>query len=199
MDETNPHKLIIRSDMERIVEGIVYAPYQVDTWKTMMLPEDIVKMASDFSIQRMDKKVDHEHDEVDSGCKVLRHWIAGSEDPDGYPEGAWVARTKILNDTMWDMVLRGEINGYSIHCMAAHVPFSGIVNVVKRAEGDVEPSSNNILLPTHSHALILCFTDGGVAIPTKTSEVLGHWHSVISPSTTGTTFDHSHPIKIGES
>ena len=189
-------KIIVRNDELRLVEGIIYAPYQLDTWGTMMLPEDIAKMAYDFSVKRMSHSVDHEHNEIASGCEILRHWLALKNDPDGYPEGAWIGVTKIHNDDMWEMVKRGDINGYSVHCYASEVPFTGIVNRVTRASGTTEQSTDNVLLPPHAHDLILDFDASGQVVITRTSEVLGHRHSVYYATATEKVFDHCHPIKI---
>lgn len=198
MTQKDSHKAwVVRNEEQRLVEGIVYPAYQLDTYNTMMLPVDIAQMCYDFAVKRMSDHVDYEHNEEKTGCKVLRHWIAMPDDPDGYPAGSWVALSHITDDVLWDKVKRGEINGYSIHAFAAQVDFTGTVVQVQRAEGVTENSSNNNLLPMHQHSLVLCFDDKGGVIATRTSEVLGHTHDVFYATATQDTFEHSHPIKIG--
>lgn len=193
---SSTEKTFIRNDEQRLVEGIIYAPYQLDTYGTMMLPADIAKMHYDFNTQRMYSAIDHEHNETSSGCEMLRNWIAGANDPDGYPEGAWIGMAKIHNDILWDKVKRGEINGYSIHCYAGEVKFSGMVNQVISASGSTESASNTIIMPNHEHGISLVFRSDGSVQATQTSEVLGHSHKVFYATSTETVFDHSHPLKI---
>lgn len=189
-------KWVIRSEDQRLVEGIIYAPYQLDTYNTMMLPEDIIRMCNDFNTNRMYFAVDHEHDEKDSGCEIIRNWIAGANDPDGYPEGAWVGITKVHNDLMWDMVKRGEINGYSIHCFAGEVKFSGIVNYTRTAAGTTENASDCKILPDHAHEVTILFRKDGSVVSTKTSVALGHSHDVFYATSTETAFEHSHSLVL---
>ena len=192
---TNQTKFI-RNEEQRLVEGIIYAPYQLDTYGTMMLPEDVARMCHDFNIKRMYTSIDHEHNEQPSGCEMVRNWIAGANDPDGYPEGAWIGMTKVHNDDLWNKVKRGELNGYSIHCFAGEVKFSGIVNHANAASGTTEKSSNLGLLPDHEHEVTIIFRSDGSIQSTDTSVVMGHSHKIFYATATETEFEHSHALKI---
>ena len=189
--------IIIRNEDQRIVEGVIYPAFQLDTYDTMMLPADLAKMCHDFSIKRMADAVDVEHNEIKSGSRILRHWIALPDDPDGYPAGSWVGLCKVYDDELWSRVKRGEINGFSIQAKAVEVAFDCVVNMVQRAEGATETSTNDTLLPHHTHEVVITFDAKGSVIPCETSEVLGHKHTVYYSTATQEVFEHSHPIIIG--
>lgn len=187
---------VVRSDEKRHIEGIIYPPFQLDTYNTMMFPADIAKMCHDFTVRRMEKQVDHEHDQQLSGCTILRHWIALDGDPDGYPAGAWVGLCYVERDDLWDKVKRGEINGYSIHANAAEIPMKGLVQRVVSATGTTELSTDCQLVPPHTHDVVINFRADGTVIPTETSEVHGHTHMVAYAAATQRELEHSHALII---
>ncbi len=98
---------------KRIVYGEVYVPYLVDTQGDFALPEDIEKAAHDFMIMGLLGNIDTEHDFVPNGCRVVESWVAKAGDPLFTP-GSWVVGTKILNDTVWQKIKKGDLNGYSM-------------------------------------------------------------------------------------
>jgi hypothetical protein len=98
---------------ERTVEGVVYEPYVPDSQGDWMTPEDIQKAAWGFLEKMRQRQVDTDHDEVAKDCSLVESFIAPPNHP-LYPVGAWVAKTKINADAVWDRVLKGDLNGYSM-------------------------------------------------------------------------------------
>lgn len=109
---------------QRIVYGEVYVPYERDTDGNWMTPEEIEKMAHRFMERLRVTKIDRQHDgEPDEGV-VVESFIARPGDPDFTP-GAWVLATKVANQETWDVIMRGEITGYSIAGYAELIPDTG--------------------------------------------------------------------------
>lgn len=100
-------------ETKQIVWGEVYVPYEEDSQGDWMTPEEIEAMAYGFMANLRLHKIDTNHDEEQNGCYVVESFIARPGDPD-FQEGAWVVATKITNDDIWDMIINGEITGYSI-------------------------------------------------------------------------------------
>lgn len=109
---------------KRIVYGEVYVPYERDTDGNWMTPDEVEKMAHRFMENLRLTKIDKQHDgEPDEGV-VVESFIARPGDPDFTP-GAWVLGTKILKESTWQAILKGEITGYSIAGVAELIPEEG--------------------------------------------------------------------------
>jgi len=107
---------IIKIDEEeRVVKGVVYKPNEVDSQGDWMTAEDIKKAAYHFMKQLRLQNVDTGHNFVKAEAYVCESYIANSNDPEGYPKGAWIVAMKIEDDTLWADIVRGEYQAFSMY------------------------------------------------------------------------------------
>lgn len=195
----SPEKqLIVRKDTpyERIVMGEVYIPERVDTFNTAMTVEEVQRVAYDFMRRGLLTRIDEMHNQEESGCYVVESFIARAGDPD-FIEGSWVLATQIVGDALWNKVLSGEYNGYSIMGHANRQ--AEMVTLTKVTELETETEDNlSGPLPTHKHTIHLIFGNEGSVIPTWTTNDLGHNHEVILTTATETAIDHNHRFVVIE-
>ena len=105
-----PNKQIFRVDED----GSEYYVY---------FSEATVKRASElYLIHNNQKSATYEHSDRVSGVTAVESWIVSDPKMDksrayGYKnlnKGTWMVSMKIENDTVWDMIKRQEVKGYSI-------------------------------------------------------------------------------------
>ncbi len=99
------------SDERRIVRGVVYAPNVADAHDEYMEPEEIVKASERFMLAS--QKVDSNHNFVAGDGHPVENFIARKNDPDGFPEGAWIMGIKVVDNDMWAKVKSGKIRAFS--------------------------------------------------------------------------------------
>lgn len=188
--------IAVKSEHERLVYAVVYAPLKVDTDTEVMTAAEIKKMAYSFLANKRVDNIDEKHDYEKSGAVVVESFIARADDPDGFPLDAWVLVIYIEPDELWDKVLSGELNGLSwAGDVDREIHLVKVTRAVK-VEGTTELSLENGLLPPHDHKVSIRFDDNGKVIPTETEETLGHVHEVVQTTATATAFDHGHRLLI---
>lgn len=187
-------RLIIRNDYERVVFGEVYLPNHIDTAETAMTREEVKRVAYEFMRRSMLTKIDEMHNYKESGCYVVESFIARPGDPE-FVEGAWVLGTKIDNDEVWEKVLNGEYNGYSIAGRAIREPAAVRLTRVVEMEVETELSEGD---EPHSHYIHLFFNKDNQLAPCWTSSTLGHAHQVVATTATELTNDHLHKFIVVE-
>lgn len=188
--------IAVKSEHERLVYAVVFAPLKVDTDTEAMTRSEIKKMAYSFLANKRTDNIDVKHDYQKSGAVVVESFLARADDPDDFPEGAWVLVIYIEPDDLWDKVLSGELNGLSwAGDVEREIHLVKVTRAVK-VEGTTEMSLENGLLPPHSHKVMIRFDDNGKVIKTETEETLGHVHEVIQTTATGTIFEHGHRLLI---
>jgi len=187
--------LIVRNDYEQVVFGEVYLPNHVDTAETAMTPDEVKRVAYDFMKRMMLTKIDEMHNYTESGCYVVESFIARPGDPD-FVEGSWVLGTKIENDEVWEKVLKGEYNGYSIAGRALREP--QVVRLSRVVEMEVETDENIGDYEAHSHYIHLFFNDNNTLAPCWTSKTLGHSHKVTMTTATDDAEGHNHKFVVVE-
>ena len=107
---------IIKIDEEtRAVKGIVYKPNVVDSQGDWMAPEDIKKVAYKFMKELKLQNIDTSHDLNKVDAYVCESYIAKEGDPDGYPEGSWVVAVKIEDPELWNDIMKGEYEAFSMY------------------------------------------------------------------------------------
>ena len=193
--EVKEHQVRIkRMDVEkRMVEGLVYAPYVLDTWGEMMLPEDIETMAHRFMADLALKgTIDTNHDEASNGSYPVQSFIARKGDPD-YVEGSWVLKVHVPEDDTWEKVKKGELNGFSFQAMVYKVAV--VVEIEAEADGifQTEPAGDG-----HKHYAYVEFDEDGVVISGRTSTNEGHSHEIMGATVTEKSFGHSHRLFTGQ-
>ena len=180
---------IKRIDENRqVVYGEVYAPFVVDTFGEMMLPEDIEIMAHRFMQQtHMQRAVDTEHDNHSNGSFPIESFIAREEDPD-YTPGAWVLGVKVADRTIWGAVKRGELNGFSFQALVKKVPALVSIEVFRDNFGVTELGGEE----EHSHFYYVEMDEMGKVVRGQTSDDNDHSHKIIGGTATEPANGHSH-------
>jgi hypothetical protein len=181
---------------ERIVFGEVYIPNRLDTYDTAMTPEEVRRVAYDFMKRGLLTKIDQMHNYEESGCYVVESFVARPGDPD-FIEGSWVLGTQIVGDVLWQRVLDGEVNGYSIAGLSSRQPAMVTLTKVSELETETDPNLSGPL-PQHSHTIHMIFDSDGNIIPTWTTNNFGHNHEVLMTTATEHNIDHSHRFTVME-
>jgi len=173
-------------DDRRIIYAEVYAPYTLDTYGDMMLPEDIELMAHRFlQIKDLHSTVDTNHDNIPNGSYPIESFIARKGDPD-FTEGAWVVGTKVVDDEIWARVKSGELNGYSMQSIVRMVPAVAEVQVALDSVGITEESEG------HKHWFYVQLDDEGRVKGGRTSNDMGHVHEIKKGTATEMSYSHAH-------
>ena len=176
---------------KRIVYGVVYEPWVLDTYGDMMLPEDIEKMAHDFIASgQLDQKIDRQHDNKSTGSFPVESYIAKANDPD-YPEGAWILGVKVVDRSLWDDIKSGKVNGYSFEATVVKKP------VVVEIEYDPTLVGETGEAKGHTHLYFVRLNVDGVVEYGRTSTAEdGHYHEIRAGTATELADDHAHRITI---
>lgn len=185
----NTHKTVtIKSTNEeqQIVYGEVYAPYILDSYGDMMLPEDIEKMAHSFIAKgEFGGVIDTEHNNLGVDAYPVESFIARADDPN-YTEGAWVVGVKIEDSEVWESVKKGEFNGFSMEALV----------IKKRAIANIETYIDNVgetdESSGHKHMVFVELDEMGKVVSGKTSTVDGHFHTITKSTATDESLNHTH-------
>jgi len=117
----------------RTIIGVVYKASQVDkkgkpidkstvdthgNWAT---EEEVKKACHNFNKKLQNKKlsgkvgVDKQHNEKAGYGTVVESYIAMADIPDiNATKGDWVAAVEVTDDTCWEQIQKGEIEGFSV-------------------------------------------------------------------------------------
>lgn len=174
------------NEEKRVVYAEVYAPYTVDTWGDMMLPEEIEKMAHRF-IEKggLNKVIDTMHDYEATDSFVVESFIARAGDPD-FTEGAWVLGVKVPDETLWADIKKGKLNGFSMSGFAKLLPAVAevFINVVSIGRTEVNQE--------HDHLFFVELDDDGRVIRGRTSIDKNHAHEITAGTATEMAYGHAH-------
>ena len=187
-------------DIPLIVTGVNYPADYVDTDGDAIEADEIRKMAHAFIGNGRTDQIDFEHDgQVNtSAARIVESWVVEVGADSQYPAGSWVIRMAIIDPTLKDLVLRGEINGFSLSGKAfQEIKIVRLMHPV-RSVGMVDVSIDG-LFPPHSHQLEMEYGWDSKVIPTMTGETLGHRHEVITTTATEMAWDHAHRIVLDTS
>jgi len=171
---------------KRIVWSELYSPGKLDSDHEFMRAEQIEAMAYDFMKTMKLDAVDHQHDQQHrDGCCVVESFIARKGDPD-FIEGAWVIGMYVGDDEMWDKVVKGEINGFSMEAMVVKEPKQVTMEVAPVLTGLTQKSEG------HEHTFLVAYDNQGNFLGGKTDQVNGHSHAIRYGTATTETNGHSH-------
>jgi hypothetical protein len=184
------------NQMEQIVYGEVYAPYVIDSHGEMMLPEDIRKLAHRFLIAQKNHYIDIMHQNVPVTASIVESYIARPDDPD-YTEGSWVLAVKIFDDNVWQDILDGKLNGYSLEAMVYKVDAEVVYDYLPIHIGFVEDNDG------HYHSFYVEVNKEGRVTGGSTSEELDnsgilHSHSINFGTATESNEGHNHRYFLNE-
>lgn len=184
-------KLVVKGDYERVVIGEVYIPGHEDAHGNIMTSEEIKKACYNFMKNQRTYNIDFMHNEEPTGSYVVENFLARKNDPDGFIEGSWVAATKIESDSLWNRILKGEINCYSLSGVTELSKQIEVIDKVIEATGETFKNLDE-MVPAHTHSYIIHFDENNKVIHTRSSESMGHVHDITAYSVTEEAFGHVH-------
>lgn len=177
------------NESKRIVYGVVYAPYMLDSYRGFADEEEVELLAYRFMTLDLSRVIDTQHDNIPNGSRPVESFIAREGDKD-FPEGAWVLGVKILDNELWESIMAGEYNGFSMEIMTRRklvvVTMSNFPTIVGKTEEH----------DGHSHYYYLELNSNGDIIRGRTSEDAGHSHVIQRNSVTEQSDEHTHRIVI---
>ncbi|MCP4677375.1 MAG: hypothetical protein GY854_18045, partial [Deltaproteobacteria bacterium] len=109
---------------ERYVLGVVLEPEIVDAQNEIYSKEEIRRVAHRFLEEFGGLGLQHSF-RINNLVKILESYLT----PAGFtiakkeiPEGTWLLAVRILDDELWDQVVKGELTGFSVGGSAIEVP-----------------------------------------------------------------------------
>lgn len=186
--------LIVRDDhvWARYCMAELLIPDTPNSYGDIMSREAIKEAAFEFARQGYGLDVNHDLlDRKGEGLVVVESFIARAGDPT-FIEGSWVIGMKILDDDLWQMVLDGELNGFSYQ---AQVQFTEVTlqNLRNRqVSGETEPDPYD----GHTHPYLVILNPLNKPISGGTGIVNGHSHKITSHTVTDYADSHSHRYQV---
>jgi hypothetical protein len=112
-----------RDDAKRLVYGVVYEPHVEDADGEFSIPEEITKSAHRFLADYRVMKVQHltKNDQIEP----VESYIAPVDfemNGEMVKAGSWVLVSRVLDDEVWGLVVKGELTGYSMGGYATRIP-----------------------------------------------------------------------------
>lgn len=179
-------------ESKRLVFGQVYQPNKIDGKGWFMEPEEVEKMAHRYMRQgNLRESIDTNHDNVPNGCYPVQSFIARKDDPD-YAEGSWVLGVKITSDDIWNAIVKGELNAFSMEIYVRRVPATVEYEIMPNQIGETEPAEDG-----HTHMFVAQIDENGRVIKGRTSENAGHSHEITVNSVTEEQDKHAHRYFVG--
>lgn len=109
-------RILKTNEQTHFLTGIVYEPMVEDAHGNYMTEDEIVK-ASYWFAENGDK-VDLQHNfKKCASCSVVENWVTKSAETIGntkLAKGTWLITVKVTDPTIWNMVQKGEITGFSM-------------------------------------------------------------------------------------
>lgn len=121
----------VTGEWERLVTGSVGDPENVDCYRNHTSEEELhsamVKYMEDYRNLGVDHVKDSAGNPINWNDKIviIENWIerfGGELNGVTIPRGAWMMTWKVLDDDLWDAILRGEKTGFSFMALAKRVP-----------------------------------------------------------------------------
>lgn len=173
----------------RIAYGEVYAPYKLDTYGEMMLPEDIEKIAHRFMQLDLSSVIDVQHDNQPRNVTPIESFIARAGDPD-FTEGAWVLGVKVHDNELWADIKAGKLNGFSFEALVRKVVAVVEYQVVRDNIGETEINGD------HAHLFWVEVNDDGLVVRGRTTTDNGHAHEIKAGTATEEAGNPPHAHRI---
>jgi hypothetical protein len=186
-------KFLRRDDAgwERIVMGELLIPDTPNCYGDIYTREAIKEFCYRFAMEGYGIDVNHDNVEVGSGVFVVETFIARAGDPD-FIEGSWVVAMKIMDDTIWQMVLDGEINGYSYEALCHMLPIK-LDNLRNRVVTGVTYPD---LIDGHTHTYTVVLDPLNRPLSGGTTVTDGHDHSISTHTYTDFADAHRHRFDV---
>lgn len=173
----------------QVVYGEVYAPDAPDSHGDYMTAEDIQAMAHDFIKEGMATSIDINHDNVTHGSVVVESFIAWIGNG-VFIDGAWVVGVYVSDPEVWEMILNGELNGFSMQALV-------VVDDEETTEIEIPKtiSGETFEEEGHTHTYTIRHDDEGNFLGGSTNTVEGHSHKILRGTSTLNSGDPVHKHK----
>ncbi|QIN95166.1 serine protease [Stenotrophomonas phage vB_SmaS_DLP_3] len=170
---------------KQMVWAEVYAPNRPDVDGEFMTADEIEKMAYSFIRKGKLDQIDVNHDNKVVSAHIIESFIARKGDPD-FIEGAWVVAVHIEDEEAWQMILDGELNGFSMEAMVSKEEVEVTVEIPPVVKGSTTENED------HHHEFFVTFDEQGNFLGGMTDVVKGHSHKIIAGTVTEKSEGHSH-------
>ena len=146
--QPNFQKEIILKSLSKdgVAYGIVYSPYEVDTQGDWTTPEEIKKAAWRFMQNKHTANIDKEHSFMTEKAFVCESWIVKSND-DIFPNqmGAWAVGIKIDDESLKELIEKGEITGLSMAGVAVKEEHELVKDETNLSKGAQMPQVDELI------------------------------------------------------
>lgn len=177
---------------QRLVTGVVYSPWVLDTHGHYMSEEEVQKTCHAFMALGLQQSVDVLHDNEVINAVVVENYIQKDDSDPDIPKGSWVATTKINDPLVWHKVKRGILNGYSMEVQTYMVEHEADIEYESWSYGETKPDP----VDGHTHFFLVKMDSEGNVAYGYTSEggSDNHTHTIRNLSVTELTDNHTHRI-----
>lgn len=119
---TNTSRILKADEELQIAWGVVYMPEIKDSHGDFMTAEEIRAMAYRWMAQGDPEAVDLNHDQKNSGARIVESFIVRDGDPDFPVPGSWVVGVHVPDVMLWKAIKDGVYNGFSMEALVTHGP-----------------------------------------------------------------------------
>jgi len=184
------------SGFERVVMAELLIPDTVNVYGDFHTSASVKQFAYSFAESGFGLDVEHDNIDRTGALLVVESFIARPGDSD-FIEGSWVIGILIRDNSIWNDVLSGEINGFSYDALVKFVDIIIDIPVDKVISGVTEPD----IYDGHTHKYTVILDDDGRVISGGTDVVNSHDHTILVHTSTELTQSHRHiyNILLGES
>lgn len=190
-------KIEKQDPVNKVVKGVVYTAFDVDSDGETMTVEDVQKACWNFLAQRKEKNIDIQHDWQQSGCYVVESYMTEKDDPN-FPENSWIMGVK-CTDEIFEKVVSGDLNGFSFGGYSEKFVQRVMVEVAKQAIGETNENLNKDVIPPHTHQFIVWYDNDGKIVKGQTDFTMDHSHEILYGTSTSKALGHSHAVDLSSS
>lgn len=169
----------------QVVYAEVYAPNRLDAHNEYMTEEEIRKMAWRFMATSDTKRIDVMHDNNIIEAVVVESFIAREDDPIYIP-GSWVVGVYVEDKDVWQKVLDGELNGFSMEAYVIRDNQTIEIDMPQLVSGETSVTED------HTHRWYVSYTPDGQFLGGSTDRVNGHFHEIKAGTITEKAAGHHH-------
>lgn len=195
MSQAGTCRIVQRADanFEQVVLAEVLVPNVPNSWGDLYTAESVKEFCYRFNKEGFGLDVEHDQVNVDGQeFYVVENFIARNGDPD-FIEGSWVVGVKILDDDLWQKILRGEINGFSFQADVFMQPLEIVYESETRIViGVTEPDP----IDGHTHTMTVVIGPLNKVLSGGTGITDNHSHPITGASVTGLANNHTHRIQV---